>query len=170
LSWQTYLPDHAVDLPDDEPVNPEPAPMIHHHAPTPPEGYIDDDDIKDDEENPDEDPEEEPIEQNNTDEFALHMNPQPVGNMNGWLIKDDDENVEEDKVGNEEMKVDKEDEDDGVDDNEDEAEVINAYEEVEPLNRPPPVTAPNGAWTKYVSGGVTLLSISSTKHKERPLR
>nr|GEV94655.1 putative reverse transcriptase domain-containing protein [Tanacetum cinerariifolium] len=32
------------------------------------------------------------------------------------------------------------------------------------------VTPPNGAWTKYVSGGVTLLRISSTKHKERPLR
>ncbi|GJR17105.1 hypothetical protein Tco_0965632 [Tanacetum coccineum] len=32
------------------------------------------------------------------------------------------------------------------------------------------VTPPDRAWTKYVSGGVTLLSISSTKHKERPLR
>ncbi|GJW88779.1 hypothetical protein Tco_0164119 [Tanacetum coccineum] len=32
------------------------------------------------------------------------------------------------------------------------------------------VTPPDGAWTEYVSGGVTLLSISSTKHKERPLR
>ncbi|GJU87602.1 retrovirus-related pol polyprotein from transposon TNT 1-94 [Tanacetum coccineum] len=32
------------------------------------------------------------------------------------------------------------------------------------------VTPPNGAWTEYVSRGVTLLSISSTKHKERPLR
>ncbi|GJT12447.1 retrotransposon protein, putative, ty1-copia subclass [Tanacetum coccineum] len=32
------------------------------------------------------------------------------------------------------------------------------------------VTPPDGAWTDYVSGGVTLLSISSTKHKERPLR
>ncbi|GJS79571.1 ERBB-3 binding protein 1 [Tanacetum coccineum] len=32
------------------------------------------------------------------------------------------------------------------------------------------VTPPYGAWTEYVSGGVTLLSISSTKHKERPLR
>ncbi|GJZ19096.1 putative reverse transcriptase domain-containing protein [Tanacetum coccineum] len=30
------------------------------------------------------------------------------------------------------------------------------------------VTPPNGAWTEYVSEGVTLLSISSTKHKERP--
>nr|GFB16870.1 hypothetical protein [Tanacetum cinerariifolium] len=33
-----------------------------------------------------------------------------------------------------------------------------------------PVTPPDGAWTEYVSGGVTLLRISSTKHKERPLR
>ncbi|GJS81054.1 hypothetical protein Tco_0747595 [Tanacetum coccineum] len=32
------------------------------------------------------------------------------------------------------------------------------------------VTPPDGAWTEHVSGGVTLLSISSTKHKERPLR
>nr|GFA80871.1 hypothetical protein [Tanacetum cinerariifolium] len=29
---------------------------------------------------------------------------------------------------------------------------------------------PDRAWTEYVSGGMTLLSISSTKHKERPLR
>ncbi|GJY57849.1 reverse transcriptase domain-containing protein [Tanacetum coccineum] len=34
----------------------------------------------------------------------------------------------------------------------------------------PFVTPPDGAWTEYVSGGLTLLSISSTKHKERPLR
>nr|GEX50894.1 hypothetical protein [Tanacetum cinerariifolium] len=32
------------------------------------------------------------------------------------------------------------------------------------------VTPPDGAWTEYMSGGVTLLRISSTKHKERPLR
>nr|GFA22384.1 hypothetical protein [Tanacetum cinerariifolium] len=32
------------------------------------------------------------------------------------------------------------------------------------------VTPPDGAWTEYVSRGVTLLRISSTKHKERPLR
>nr|GFC42216.1 reverse transcriptase domain-containing protein [Tanacetum cinerariifolium] len=32
------------------------------------------------------------------------------------------------------------------------------------------VTPPDGAWTEYVSGGVTLLRISSIKHKERPLR
>nr|GEZ05978.1 hypothetical protein [Tanacetum cinerariifolium] len=32
------------------------------------------------------------------------------------------------------------------------------------------VTPPDGAWTEYVSEGVTLFRISSTKHKERPLR
>nr|GEY93501.1 hypothetical protein [Tanacetum cinerariifolium] len=32
------------------------------------------------------------------------------------------------------------------------------------------VTPLDGDWTEYVSGGVTLLRISSTKHKERPLR
>ncbi|GKC41127.1 hypothetical protein Tco_1058849, partial [Tanacetum coccineum] len=47
-----------------------------------------------------------------------------------------------------------------------------------PVHVPPPpppaaartVTPPDGAWTEYVSEGVTLLNISSTKHKERPLR
>nr|GEW89361.1 hypothetical protein [Tanacetum cinerariifolium] len=32
-----------------------------------------------------------------------------------------------------------------------------------------PLFLPDGAWKEYVSGGVTLLRISSTKHKERPL-
>nr|GEX00063.1 hypothetical protein [Tanacetum cinerariifolium] len=32
------------------------------------------------------------------------------------------------------------------------------------------VTPPDGAWTEYVSEGMTLLRISSTKHKKRPLR
>nr|GEX69491.1 hypothetical protein [Tanacetum cinerariifolium] len=94
-------PDHAADFPDDEPVNPESAPMIHHHAPALPKGYIDDNDMEDDEEDPGEDLEEETIKQ------------------------DDDEEVEEDREGDEddkEMEVDEEDEDDGVDDNEDEAE------------------------------------------------
>ncbi|GJW73540.1 hypothetical protein Tco_0132910 [Tanacetum coccineum] len=142
-------PDHAADLPDDEPINPEPAPIILYHAPAQPEGYVSNDDMEDDEEeDPDEDPKEEPIEQivpeqNNMDGFALHINPQPAGNMNGWLIEDDDEEVEEDGVDDEddeEMEMDEEDEDDGVNDNEDEAEVINAYEEVDPLNRPPPAS------------------------------
>ncbi|GKE64000.1 hypothetical protein Tco_1518161, partial [Tanacetum coccineum] len=37
-------------------------------------------------------------------------------------------------------------------------------------SRIPIVTPPNGPWTEYVSGGVTCLDISSTKHKEQPLR
>ncbi|GJU26010.1 hypothetical protein Tco_1164631 [Tanacetum coccineum] len=140
-------PDHAADLLEDEPINPEPAPIILYHALAQPEGYVGNDDMEDDEEeDPDKDQEEEPIEQiipkqNNMDGFALHINPQPARNMNGWLIEDDDEEVGEDGVedeDDEEMEMDKEDEDDGVNDNEDEAEVINAYDEVDPLNRPPP--------------------------------
>ncbi|GJS99270.1 hypothetical protein Tco_0820440 [Tanacetum coccineum] len=114
-------PGHAAELLDDEPINPEPAPIILYHALAHPKGYVGNDDMEDDEEeDPDEDPKEEPIEQ----------------------IDDDDE-VEEDGVDDEddeEMEMDEEDEDDGVNDNEDKAEVINAYEEVDPLNRPPPVS------------------------------
>ncbi|GJS82883.1 putative reverse transcriptase domain-containing protein [Tanacetum coccineum] len=76
------------------------------------------------------------------DGFALHPLPQPEGNMNGWLIKDDDEELEEDGVGGddeEEIEVDEDDENGGNDD-EDDVEVINAYEEVDPLNRPPPTS------------------------------
>nr|GEW69912.1 putative reverse transcriptase domain-containing protein [Tanacetum cinerariifolium] len=60
--------------------------------------------------------------------------------MNGWLIEDDDEEVEEDRVDDEEIEVDEEYADDDVNDNKDEAEVINAYKEVNPLNRPPPTS------------------------------
>ncbi|GKG62689.1 hypothetical protein Tco_0636420, partial [Tanacetum coccineum] len=80
---------------------PEPGPIILYHAPAQPEGYVGDDDMEEDEEeDPDEDPEEEPIEQlvpkqNNIDGFILHMNPQPKGNMNRWLIEDDDEELKE---------------------------------------------------------------------------
>ncbi|GJV50983.1 MACPF domain-containing protein CAD1 [Tanacetum coccineum] len=56
-------PDHVADLPEDEPVNPKPGPIILYHAPAQPEGYVGDDDMEEDEEeDPDEDPEEEPIE------------------------------------------------------------------------------------------------------------
>nr|GEX00630.1 hypothetical protein [Tanacetum cinerariifolium] len=102
-------PNHATDLPEDEPVNPKPAPIIPHHTPAQPEGYVNDDDIEDDEEeDPNEDPEEEPIE---------------------WLSEDDDEEVEEDWVDDdddEELEMDK---DNGEDDYKDKAEVVNAYEE-----------------------------------------
>ncbi|GJT04650.1 hypothetical protein Tco_0839112 [Tanacetum coccineum] len=152
-------PDHVADLPEDEPVNPKPSPIILYHAPAQPEGYVGDDDMEEDEEeDPDEDPKEEPTkqlvpEQNNIDGFALHMNPQHEGNMNEWLIEDDDEELKEDGVGNdndeelkedkigdddeEEMEMDENDRDNNGNNDEDDAKVINPYEEVNPLNRPP---------------------------------
>nr|GEW57856.1 hypothetical protein [Tanacetum cinerariifolium] len=133
-------PVQAADLPDDEPVNPEPT-----HEP-----------IK-----------QVVPEQNNMDGFALHMNPQPAGNMNRWLIEDDDEEVEDgvDNVDDEddkELNVDEEDEYNGVDDNEDEAEVINAYEEVDPLNRPPPTSDEE---TEYAP---PVVSIDDVKNEPIP--
>nr|GEU46238.1 hypothetical protein [Tanacetum cinerariifolium] len=121
-------PDHVADLPEDESVHPKPAPIILHHAPAQPEGYVGDDDIEDDEEeDPQEEPEEdEPVpEPNNMNGFALHPLPQQEGNMNGWLIKDDDDELEEDVVGDdddEEMEVDENDEENGGNDDEDDAE------------------------------------------------
>ncbi|GKA65092.1 hypothetical protein Tco_0764799 [Tanacetum coccineum] len=46
------------------------------------------------------------------DGFTLNMNPQPVGNRNGWLIEDNDEEVKEDREDDEEIKMDEEDEED----------------------------------------------------------
>ncbi|GKB51663.1 hypothetical protein Tco_0902416, partial [Tanacetum coccineum] len=121
-------PDHIADLPENESVHPKPTPIILHHAPTLPEGYVSDDDMEEDEEeDPDEDPEKEPIK-----------------NMNGWLIEDDDDKeLEEDGVGDddddeEEMEID--DEDNGGNNDEDNGEVINPYKEVDPLNQPPPTS------------------------------
>ncbi|GJT05312.1 hypothetical protein Tco_0839774, partial [Tanacetum coccineum] len=124
-------PDHAADLPEDEPVYPELALIILHHVPAQPEGYVGNDDMEDNEkedpeedpdEDPEEDPEEEPIEQvvpeqNNKDGFALDPLPQPKGNMNGWLIEGDDEELEEDGVDEDD---DEELEEDGVGDGEEE--------------------------------------------------
>nr|GEY08813.1 hypothetical protein [Tanacetum cinerariifolium] len=73
--------------------------------------------------------------------------------MNGWLIEDDYEEEEVEETDEDEIEVDDEEEveemdedemevdDDGKEDGEDnienDAEVINPYEEVNPLNRPP---------------------------------
>ncbi|GJX48003.1 hypothetical protein Tco_0273193 [Tanacetum coccineum] len=110
--------DHVADLLENEPVYPEPALIILHHAPAQPEGYVGDDDMEADEE---EDLEEElekdepMLKPNTINGFALHPLPQPEGNMNGWLFEDDDDELEEDMV-------------------------INPYEEVDPINRPPPTS------------------------------
>ncbi|GKA90081.1 hypothetical protein Tco_0811893 [Tanacetum coccineum] len=136
-------PNHDANVPEDEPANPEPAPIIPNHAPVQPDGYLSDVEVEDDvEEDDEEEPEEdEPVpEPNNMNGFALHMNPQPEGNMNGWLIDDDE--LEEDVVGDndEEMEVDENDKENGGNDVEDDVEVIHPYEEADPLNRPPPTS------------------------------
>nr|GEU36026.1 reverse transcriptase domain-containing protein [Tanacetum cinerariifolium] len=121
-------PDHVAILPEDKLIHPKPAPIILHHAPAQPEGYVGDDDLEDDKK---EDPgeklkEDEPIlKPNNINGFALHMNPQPEGNSNGWLIEDDDDELEEDMVGDDdkdEMEVDENDEENGGNDDEGEAD------------------------------------------------
>nr|GEX36894.1 hypothetical protein [Tanacetum cinerariifolium] len=76
-------------------------------------------------------------EPNNMDGFALHPNPQHEGNINGWLVEDDDEKEEFKEMDEDEMEVDDDGEEDGEDNVDDDAEVINPYEEVDPLNRPP---------------------------------
>nr|GEX11339.1 hypothetical protein [Tanacetum cinerariifolium] len=94
-----------------------------------------------------ENPNNEPI--NNMDEFALHMNPQQEGNMNGWIeadvpllgemdepLKDEEEDPEEEEIKDEEMVNDEDDEGN----EEDDAEVINPYKEADPHNRPPPTS------------------------------
>ncbi|GJY40187.1 hypothetical protein Tco_0427457 [Tanacetum coccineum] len=83
---------------------------------------------------PEEDLEEQPElapEPYHLNEFTPHQNPQPEGNMNGWILEDDEEEEEEeDPEMEEEMEEEK--------DNDDDAEVINPYEEADPLNLPPP--------------------------------
>ncbi|GJT35272.1 hypothetical protein Tco_0925691 [Tanacetum coccineum] len=83
---------------------------------------------------PEDDPEEQPElapEPDHLNEFALYQNPQPEGNMNGWILEDDEEEEEEEDP---EMEEEMEEENDDDDD----AEVINPYEEADPLNLPPP--------------------------------
>ncbi|GJZ70362.1 hypothetical protein Tco_0633912 [Tanacetum coccineum] len=83
---------------------------------------------------PEDDPEEQPElapEPDHLNEFAPHQIPQPEGNMNGWILEDDEEEEEEEDP---EMEEEMEEENDDDDD----AEVINPYEEADPLNLPPP--------------------------------
>ncbi|GJT85878.1 hypothetical protein Tco_1067595 [Tanacetum coccineum] len=109
-------PNHDVNVPEDELANPEPAPIIPNHVPVQPGGYLSDveveDDVEEDDEEEDSKEDELVPDPNNMNGFALYMNPQPEGNMNGWLIDDDDE-LEEDVLGDddeEEMEVDENDE------------------------------------------------------------
>ncbi|GJZ05550.1 putative reverse transcriptase domain-containing protein, partial [Tanacetum coccineum] len=82
---------------------------------------------------PEDDLEEQPElapEPDHLNEFTLHQIPQPEGNMNGWILEDDEEEEEEEDL---EMEEEMEEEND-----DDDVEVINPYEEADPLNLPPP--------------------------------
>nr|GEV89409.1 putative reverse transcriptase domain-containing protein [Tanacetum cinerariifolium] len=109
----------------------------------------------DDEEDPEEKPkeEEEPIPEQATAApagFALHMNPQHAGNMNGWLIEDDEEEVKAEEDDEEEIEA-EEDKDMEVEDND--AEIIHPYEEADPFNRPPP--SPEIAEQEFMNASVS---------------
>ncbi|GJQ96661.1 putative ribonuclease H-like domain-containing protein [Tanacetum coccineum] len=80
--------------------------------------------------NPEEQPELAP-QPDHLNRFALHQNPQPKGNMNGWILEDDEEDEEEEDL---EMRRDRRKKNDDMMN----AEVINPYEEADPLNLPPP--------------------------------
>ncbi|GKA05633.1 putative reverse transcriptase domain-containing protein [Tanacetum coccineum] len=137
-------PNYAADLPKDELVHLEPTPINPNPSPVQPNGYLSNMEVEDEEEDPKEDPREEPIKQlvpelNNMNGFALHPLPQQEGNKNGWLIEDDDDEEEEvEEMDEDEMEVDDDGEKDDEDNVEEEVEVINPYEEVDPLNRLPP--------------------------------
>nr|GEU38367.1 putative reverse transcriptase domain-containing protein [Tanacetum cinerariifolium] len=102
---------------------PEHDPIAPNSAPIQPNDYLA-------EEEGDPEEEEEPILEQAPVGFALHKNPQPTGNMNGWLIEDNKEEVEAKEEDEEEMEAEK-DKDIDVKDNEDEndAEIIHPYEE-----------------------------------------
>ncbi|GJV12091.1 hypothetical protein Tco_1353632 [Tanacetum coccineum] len=114
-------PDHVAYLLEDEPVQPEPTPIILHHAPAQPEGYVEEDGVGDDGY--------EELEEDGVDD-------------------DDDE---------EEMDEDEDDEDNDGNDNKDEAKVINTYEEVDPLNRPPPTSEEE---TKFAPPVVPIVDVN----------
>ncbi|GJS54966.1 hypothetical protein Tco_0628328 [Tanacetum coccineum] len=83
------------------------------------------------EDNPEEQPELAP-EPDHLNMFAPHQIPQPDGNMNGWILEDDEEEEEEEEDPEMEEEMEEENNDD------DDAEVINPYEEADPLQPPPP--------------------------------
>ncbi|GJR49551.1 hypothetical protein Tco_1400072 [Tanacetum coccineum] len=81
---------------------------------------------------PKDDPEKQPElapEPGHLNGFALHQNPQP--RVNEWMDTQDDEEEEEEEDPEMEEEMEEENHDD-------DAEVINPYEEVDPLNLPPP--------------------------------
>nr|GEX36657.1 reverse transcriptase domain-containing protein [Tanacetum cinerariifolium] len=120
------------DIPEQNPVIPEPNHVEDAHDPNKMVDIPDDGDLVDhdeDDEEPEEEPKEEPGQQiRHGNQFAQHPNPQP-SNMNGWLEEDDDvnENVNNEDIKDEDVEVE-------VDD---ETELIFPYE-MEGNQTPPP--------------------------------
>ncbi|GKF79479.1 hypothetical protein Tco_0235047, partial [Tanacetum coccineum] len=113
--------------------------------------------------------------------FALHQIPQPEGNMNGWILGDDEEEEEEEDLEMEEemeeenLKIEEEIEEEN--DNDDDAEVINPYEEADPLNLPPPdsdtesedmAVAPTSADHEQEAEADTVGTITRVPYSVRP--
>ncbi|GJR50840.1 hypothetical protein Tco_1401361 [Tanacetum coccineum] len=135
-------PNNNLNIPEDEHVPaPEHAPIAPNPAPIQPNDYLANDEA---------DPEEESEEEEEHIPEQAHaapigFSPQWIGghdpnNNNGWIEEDDEDEVEDEEEDEEEME-DEEDKEMEVEDNDgknDDAEVYNPYEEVDPLNRPPP--------------------------------
>nr|GEZ32322.1 hypothetical protein [Tanacetum cinerariifolium] len=116
------------DIPEENPIIPEPNHTEDAHDPKEMVDIPNDEDLVD-YDGDDEEPEEEPEQQiGYENQFAQHPNLQP-GNMNGWLEEDDDvnKNVNDDDIEDEDVEVE-------VDD---EAELIFPYE-MEGDQTPPP--------------------------------
>nr|GFA01179.1 hypothetical protein [Tanacetum cinerariifolium] len=97
------------DIPEENPIIPEPNHVEDAHDPNEMVDIIDDEDLVDydgDDEEPEEEPKEEPEQQiGHGNQFVQHPNPQP-GNMNGWLEEDDDvnENVNDEDIEDEDVE------------------------------------------------------------------
>ncbi|GJY15144.1 hypothetical protein Tco_0385566 [Tanacetum coccineum] len=122
------------------------------------------------EDNPEEQPELAP-EPDHLNMFAPHQIPQPDGNMNGWILEDDEEEEEEEEDPEMEEEIEEENNDD------DDAEVINPYEEADPLNLPPPdsdtesedtVVAPTPDDHEQEDDAATVGTITRVPYSVRP--
>ncbi|GJW26951.1 hypothetical protein Tco_0040762 [Tanacetum coccineum] len=90
-------------------------------------------------------PEDDPVHPKPARIILHHAPAQPEGYVGDDDMEDDeeedpDEDSEEEPIEQLEMEIDENDEENGGNDDEDDAEVINPYEEADPLNRPPPTS------------------------------
>ncbi|GKA14783.1 hypothetical protein Tco_0694429 [Tanacetum coccineum] len=150
-------PNNDLNIPEDEHAPaPEHAPIAPNPPPIQPNNYL-----ANDEADPEEEPEveEEPIPEQ-APVAPVGFAPQWIGghdqnNNNGWIEKDDEDEVEAkeedvEEIEDEEVKEIEVKDNDGENDD---VEVYNPYEEVDPLNRPPP--SPDTAKREIMNAPVT---------------